>query len=208
MPLPFLAIGLGIATSAATLAIAHKVGKSEGYREGRDTAEESAAAQINEYKQKLQELQKEREQTKKGFKTVMDNISTIDITDEGFFSKIATFFKGYTNFHIYVVTCIAYTRYQILKVKMPKKDSEELKMLVLGLVSSGFPDNLKNDINAVWDSSDLDPVMTEYHKYRAKLNKKTLMSLDEIIYNINEYVKQFAKLSKETREFEKRIKTA
>ena len=153
-------------------------------------------------------MQKKREQTKEGFKTIMDDISSIGITDEGFFSKISASLKGYTNFHVYVVTCICYTRYQALKNKIGKKDCEELKMLVLGLVSAGFPDNLKKDINAVWDSVELDSVITEYHNYKGKLDKKALVSFEETIFNINEYVKQFAELSKETRKIEKLIKAA
>jgi hypothetical protein len=111
-------------------------------------------------------------------------------------------------FHVYVVTCISYTRYQILKNKIIRKDAEELRMLVLGLVSSGFPSNLKDDVEAVWDSPNLNEVMTAYHKYRGKLGKQPQMLLDETILSINDYIKQFAELSKQTKEFEGKIASA
>jgi hypothetical protein len=210
MPLPFLAIGIGaaIAGTIGTAAVAHKVGKNRGYSEGYDDAEELTAGQINEYKKKLQQLQKKREQTKEGFKAVIDDISSIQLTDENFFSKAASFFKGYTIFHVYVVTCISYTRYQVLKHRIGKKDAEELKGLVLGLVAAGFPNNLKSDVNATWDSANQNEVMTTYHKYRGKLGKNAQMTLDETVLSINDYIKQFAELSKQTKEFEKLIATA
>jgi hypothetical protein len=210
MPLPFLAIGIGaaIASIGTTAAVAHRAGKNKGYSEGYDDAEELTAAQINEYKKKLQELQRKREQTKEGFKMVMDDINSIELVDDGFFSKIAATLKGYTMFHVYVVTCISYTRYQVLKHRIAKKDAEELKGLVLGLVASGFPGNLKNDVEAVWDSVNQNEVMTAYHKYRGKLGKTPQMTLDETILSINDYIKQFAELSKQTKEFEKLISAA
>jgi hypothetical protein len=208
MPIPFLAIGIGAAIASAVGGIAHHAGKRKGYSEGYDDAEELTADQINEYKKKLQQLQKKREQTKEGFKMVMDDISSIELVDEGFFSKIAATLKGYTMFHVYVVTCISYTRYQVLKHRIAKKDAEELRGLVLGLVASGFPNNLKNDVEAVWDSSNQNEVMTTYHKYRGKLGKTPQVTLDETIFSINDYVKQFAELSKQTKEFEELISVA
>jgi hypothetical protein len=190
------------------LFIAHHVGKRKGYNKGYNEAEELSAGQINEYKKKLQQLQEKREQTKEGFQMVMNDISSIQLTDENFFSKAAAFFKGYTVFHVYVVTCISYTRYQVLKHRLPKEDAEELKTLVLGLVSSGFPNNLKNDVNSVWESSNQNEVMTAYHKYRGKLGKTSDALLNETILSINDYIKQFAELSRDTREFEKKIATA
>jgi hypothetical protein len=209
MPLPLLAIGIGAAIAAGGgAAVAHRAGKKKGYSKGYSDAEELTAAQINEYKKKLQQLQKKREQAKEGFKMVMDDISLIQVTDENFFSKTASMFRGYTNFHIYVVTCISYTRYQVLKHRIGKKDAEELKGLVLGLVASGFPNNLKSDVEAIWDSANQNEVMTTYHKYRGKLGKTPQMTLDETILSINDYIKQFAELSKQTKEFEKLIATA
>jgi hypothetical protein len=215
MPLPFLAalpllpILLGGGGGGAIIAtIAHRVGKKKGYSEGHDDGKELSAAQINEYKKRLQELQKKREQVKEGFKMVMDDIASIPLTDENFFAKAAAFFKGYTGFHVYVMTCIAWTRYQVLKHRITKKDAEELKGLVLGLVASGFPNNLKNDVEAVWESSNQNGVMTTYHKYRGKLGKTPQMTLDETIISINDYIKQFAELSNKTKEFEKLIEAA
>jgi hypothetical protein len=197
----------GILSLGVGAVVAHRA-KKKAYEEGYNDAEELSTSQINEYKKKLQQLQKKREQTKEGFKMVMDDISSIQLNDEGFFSKAATLFKGYTVFHVYVVTCISYTRYQILKQRIAKKDAEELKGLVLGLVASGFPNNLKSDVEAVWDSSNQNEVMTTYHKYRGKLGKTPEMTLDETILSINDYIKQFAELSKQTKEFEKLISAA
>jgi hypothetical protein len=211
MPLPFLAIGIAGALAAAAgggVAVAHRVGKNRGYSEGYNDAEELTAGQINEYKKKLQQLQKKREQAKEGFKMVMDDISSIQLVDENFFSKAASFFKGYTSFHVYVVTCISYTRYQVLKHRIGKKDAKELKGLVLGLVASGFPNNLKSDVEAIWDSTNQNEVITTYHKYRGKLGKTPQMTLDETILSINDYIKQFAELSKQTKDFEKLIASA
>ena len=211
MPIPFIAIGIGAAIAGLAgggAALAHRAGKNSGYSEGYGDAEELSAAQISEYKKKLQELQKKRERTKEGFKMVMDDIASIQLTDENIFSKAAAFLKGYTVFHVYVVTCISYTRYQVLKHRIAKKDAEELKGLVLGLVASGFPKNLTNDVEAVWESSNQNEVMTTYHKYRGKLGKIPQMTLDETILSINDYIKQFAELSRQTRDFEKLISAA
>jgi hypothetical protein len=204
MPLPFIIAGIGVAVAAGSTAMAHNAGK----KKGRQEAEEIAEGQINEYKKKLQELQAKREETKEGFKSVMDDIVSVQLTDENFFSKIATLLRGYTMFHVYVITCISYTRYQVLKNKIIRKDAEELRTLVLGLVSSGFPNNLKNDVDAVWDSPNLNEVMTAYHKYKGKLGKEAQMLLDGTILSINDYVKQFAELSKQTKEFESLIASA
>jgi hypothetical protein len=91
---------------------------------------------------------------------------------------------------------------------MEKEEAEELKDVVLGLVASGFPSNLKSDIEAVWDSSNQNEVITTYHKYRGKLGKTPEMTLDKTVLSINDYIKRFVELSKQTREFERLISAA
>jgi hypothetical protein len=202
--IPIIGGAIAAAVTAGGVAIAHNAGKKKGYREGKEIAD----GQINEYKKRLQELQIQREQAKEGFKSVLYGIVSVPLADESFFSKIATLFRGYTLFHVYVITCISYTRYQVLKNEITGEDAEELRMLVLGLVSSGFPNNLKDDVDAVWDSQNLNEVITTYHKYRGKLGKQAQMLLDGTILSINNYVKQFAELSKQTKEFESLITSA
>jgi hypothetical protein len=207
--LPLLIPGIiALGTTLAGGVIAANNAKKKGHKEGYHEAEEKCAAQINEYKKKLQELQRQREATKEGFKAVMDNISSVELSDGNFFSKAASLFKGYTVFHVYVVTCISYTRYQILKHKISNEDAEELKTLVLGLIETGFPNNLKNDVDAVWSSSNLDEVTTAYHKYYGKLAKNTRMKVDETKLPIDDYLKQYAENIKKTEEFEKLIAAA
>jgi hypothetical protein len=185
-----------------------KKAKAKGKNEGRAEAKEEYTATINELKKKLQEMQREREKTKNGFQEVIKDVGKIEINDTNFFSKAASLFKGYTNFHLYVITCISYCRYQILKLEIPKQDSDELKTIVLGLVQAGFPDNLKKDIEAVWQNTDLSQVTTTYHKYKGKLNKDLQLSIEDTIFKLNEYLQGYAKLSLQTRELETQITKA
>ncbi|GHT63777.1 hypothetical protein FACS1894110_02200 [Spirochaetia bacterium] len=171
-------------------------------------AKEEFAGQINEYKKKLQELQQQREKTKDGFKEIVSNIADVDSKDENFFSKAAGLFKGYTEFHVYVVTCVSYARYQILKNKISNEDAGELKSIILGLIEAGFPKDLKKDVDLVWASTNENEVTTTYHKYKGKLDKRNVLILDDTVISINDYIKQYAALVEQEHKFEKLIATA
>ena len=201
MPLPFLIPGI-------ITYVAVKKAHARGKKQGRDEATEEYSATVNELKNKLQKMQRQREKTKNGFKEVINGIAEIETNDANFFSKVASLSKGYTQFHLYVITCISYCRYQILQKKIPKRDSDELKDIVLGLVQTGFPDNLKNEVDIVWQCKDKDQVLTTYHKYKGKLNKNLKLSIEDTILKLNEYLQGYAELSSQTRKFEKEIAAA
>jgi hypothetical protein len=204
MPLPFLAIP-AILIGAK---VVHDRAKKEGYKEGKNDSDEKHSATINELKKKLIEMQEQREETKNGFQEIINDVGNIEITDTNFFSKTASFFKGYTNFHVYVVTSISYCRYQILKLNISQKDSDELKTVVLGLVQTGFPDKLKKDIDVIWQCLDLNRITSTYHKYKGKLDKNLRLSIDDTTFKINEYLQGYAKFSQQARELEGAIAAA
>lgn len=211
MPFPAVLIPLLGGTIGTTVAglIGKKIHdhvKDSGYREGYNRAEEKSTATMNALKEKLAELQRQREETKNGFQEVIEDIGEIEITDSNFFSKVASLLKGYTNFHLFVITCISYCRYQVLKLNISGEDAEELKTVVLGLVQSGFPDKLKNDVNTVWQCLDRNQVITTYHKYKGKLEKNIQLKVDETTFKINEYLQGYAKLSLQTHELEEALK--
>lgn len=201
MPLPIL---IPAAAIAANVLIAKKI-HDKGKKEGRDEAKEEYAATVNDLKKKLQEMQKEREKTKNGFQKVIKNIGKIDINDTNFFSKVASLINNYTNFHVYVITCISYCRYQILKLKIPKSDTNDLKTIGLGLVQAGFTDKLKEEIDIVWKTTNQNQIMTTYHKYKGKLDKNLQLSIGNTEVKINEYLQGYAVLSSKVKEFEKEI---
>jgi hypothetical protein len=186
----------------------HSRGKKSGYKEGKNAAKQKSAAEINALKKKLAELQQQREETKNGFREVIKDIDEVEITDARFFSKIASLLKGYTNFHLFVITCISYCRYQILKLNITGDDAEDLKTITLGLVQAGFPDKLKNDVNAIWQCLDRNQVITTFHKYKGKLDKNLQLKLDDTTFKLNEYLHGFAKYSLQVHEFEELIKAS
>ncbi|GHT97759.1 hypothetical protein FACS1894142_2980 [Spirochaetia bacterium] len=188
--------------------VIHRKSKADGYKEGHNDGEELSKAELDEIRKKLQELQQQREKTKDGFQEVISSIAEIDLKDENFFSKIASLFRGYTVFHVYVISCVSYARYQIQKNKLSDNDAEDLKHILLGLIAAGFPKNLKKDVDLVWASTDANEVMTTYHKYRGKLDKAAVVTLDDTIININDYIKQFAALIQQEHKFEKIIAAA
>jgi len=208
MLFPFIPVIFGTVTKFFIAKKVHDKIRDKGKKQGRAEAEEKFSATINDLKKKLQEMQKEREKTRNGFQEVINDVGKIEINDANFLSKAASLLKGYTNFHLYVITCISYCRYQILKLEIPKQDSDELKTIVLGLVQGGFPDNLKKDVEAVWQSTDLSQVTTTYHKYKGKLNKELQLSIEDTLFKLNEYLQGYAKLSLQKRELEEQISAA
>jgi hypothetical protein len=164
-------------------------------------------ATINEIKKKLQEMQKSREEAKNGFREVINQVGDIDINDTHFLSKVASLLRGYTNFHLFVVTCISYCRYQILELKITKQEAEELKIIVLGLVNAGFPNNLKNAIDNAWRCTDQIQVGILYHHFKKKLEKdKDLqLSIADSENKLNEYLQRYAKLNAKVSELENAI---
>ena len=72
MPLPFIIAGglavkiaAGAAAAAGIGVAAHKIGKSKGYSEGYDDAEELTSGQINEYKKSSRKCRKKGNRPKK-----------------------------------------------------------------------------------------------------------------------------------------------
>jgi hypothetical protein len=177
----------------------HRLSKKAGYKEGYSEAEELSVAEINEYRAKLQKLQEQREKTKEGFANIINNITNVEI-NENIFLKVASLFKGYTLFHVYVIVCITYCRYMSLQNNINEEDGNELKDILLGLVQSGFPEQLKKDISAVWASSDKSAILTEHKKYKKKLDTKLQVTFDETSLQIDEYIKSFIALGKETQD--------
>jgi hypothetical protein len=156
---------------------------------------EQYAATTNEYIKINHKLQEEREKVIIELQKVFNEVGRISITDPQFFSKTASFLKGYTNFHMYVIASISYCRYQILELKISKHDSEELKTIVLGLIQAGFPSNLKKEIEIVWKCTDRNQVITTYHKYNKKLDKNHCLLVTQLESKFNNLLQKYAKLS-------------
>jgi hypothetical protein len=193
MPLPILAWGAAVLVGAAIA----KSSKKKGYAEGYSRAEEESQARINELTRKLTELQKQREYVKDQFRDVVDHMSSLDINDKGFFPKIATFLKGYSHFHIYVVGIISVARYRCLELGLPASLSDELRGIVLGFIQGGFPDNLKKDVNEVWGSTDMNAVHKKLTYCRERIPKELAGNFARAVEDIGDAVNGLYNLHKQ-----------
>jgi hypothetical protein len=202
MPLP-LFIGIGVAVATA-FGVGAAVGDDEGYDRGYSEGSELSTAERADLKRKLQRILEERERTKREFQNLISEICTADIRDSTF-ARFGALFRGYTKFHVFVLTCLSYCKYQVLSAKIRHDDAEELKNLVLGIVSAGFPQNLKNDIRNIWDSENINNVITAFHECKGKLGKNLQNELNNALNSINDYVKQFAAEMNQVHEIESRV---
>jgi septal ring factor EnvC (AmiA/AmiB activator) len=189
MPLPILAWlafgGLGGVIVKTIHDMGHSSGKKEGYNEG----VEESAARINDLTKKLSELQERRENLKEKLSEVVSNIGDLDIKDQGFFAKIAALLRGYTNFHTFILAVISYSRYRILELSLDNSRADELKTIVIGLVQGGFPDNLKRDINRIWESVQKPVVAREMKRYQSRLKSTLQIEFNSVTSKIDDIVK-------------------
>lgn len=202
MPLPLLAWGAIALISAGTAKVVHDHGYKKGYHKGK----EEAQAEINRLRELLHGLQYEREKVKTSFEKIVNGVSFLDTKDSSFFAKIAAFFKGYTNFHVFVIVALSHARYRTLELDLDQESCSELKTMVLGFVHVGFPKNMKQDIETLWDMSTQNDVATVLDGYSQKLPETLVGPMQSVLEEIDQVVLGLKELSLQQVEYEDEIK--
>jgi len=209
MPLPLVGWAIAAGVSAVAGAVASHKGKKRAYDAGYRQAEAEGQARVNRLMQQLDELQRERERVKDQFRDIVTQVSTLEVEDKGFFSKIAGFVKGYTTFHIYVVGVIAAAKARCLELSLTSEESTEVKSIIFGVLEGGFPDNLKKDVNAIWNSDDRKMVQTRYVQCQKKLPVtlaaeflNTVKEIDIAVLGMHENRKKESTLQAELQELQ------
>lgn len=197
---------IGGAIAAGGAFVAHQKGKEKAEEKGYNRGKEEAEEQINMLTLKLHKFQEKKEKTKKKFESVVSGISNIDTKDDNFFSKIASFIRGYKNFHVFTMAIISFTKYRCLEHNLNETDSNDLKTITLGLIEAGFPKKLKYNISEVWNSKEKTFVGSQYERYKNKLKESLISDFNNVCNEINELIQDFKELNKREREVNKELK--
>lgn len=206
MPLPIIGWAVAAGAAAVAGAVANKKGKKKGYTEGYNKAEEEYQAQMNELLRQLDELQRQREHVKDQFRGIIEHVSSIDVDDRGLFSKIATFVKGYSTFHIYVMGVISVAKARCLELSLPQELCDELKGIIFGFLEGGFPENLKKDISEIWLSTDLAIVHNRVIHCQTKIPNHIALAYRQTVNDIEESVKGLYELNMQENRLEQEIR--
>lgn len=202
MPLPLLGWAAAAGASALIGKFVYDEGKNSGYNDGKEIG--SSVSQ--KLTRNLAEMQKQRESLKDEFKEILNNIEDIDINSETFLSRSMSLFRGYTYFHVFVLSCITYTKYECLDKSLDKKDSEELKDRVLGLVQAGYPEKIKADIAVIWEESNISIVEYKLSKSIKKLPKELKKELEVVSIKIQKLIINFIDLKEKEDEINHQLR--